>query len=62
SSLSTTRRRIFIINSLPTTTQSTANRQPPNRPQTRSNLASPPLNTSASTCVSALCFAARGEY
>ncbi|WP_316874311.1 hypothetical protein, partial [Ralstonia edaphi] len=42
--------------------QSTADHQPPNRPQTRSTLASPPLNTTTATCVSALCFAARGEY
>lgn len=48
-------------NALPTTTESPANRQPPNRPQTRSTPASPPLNTTTATCVSALCFAARGE-
>ncbi|WP_316886951.1 hypothetical protein, partial [Ralstonia pickettii] len=48
-------------NALPTTTESPANRQPPNRPQTRSNPASPPPNTTTATCVSALCFAARGE-
>ncbi|WP_343620770.1 hypothetical protein, partial [Ralstonia sp.] len=49
------------VNSLPTTTRSTANRQPHNRPKTRSTPASPPLNTTTATCVSALCFAARGE-
>ncbi|MBN6209581.1 hypothetical protein JYK21_24230, partial [Ralstonia pickettii] len=31
------------VNSLPTTTRFTANRQPPNRPQTRPTPASPPL-------------------
>lgn len=50
------------INSLPTTTRSTANHLPPDRPQTRSTPASPPLNSTTATCVSALCFAARGEY
>ncbi|WP_354535531.1 hypothetical protein, partial [Ralstonia sp. 1138] len=50
------------VNSLPTTTQSTTDRQPPDRPQTRSTPASPPLNPTTATCVSALCFAARGEY
>ncbi|MCT7309303.1 hypothetical protein, partial [Ralstonia wenshanensis] len=44
------------VNSPLTTTRSTANRQPHNRPQTRSTPASPPLNTTTSTCVSALCF------
>ncbi|WP_343549619.1 hypothetical protein, partial [Ralstonia sp.] len=50
------------VNSLPTTTRSTVNRLPLNRPQTRSTPASPLLNTTTATCVSALCFAARGEY
>ncbi|MGT2434315.1 hypothetical protein ACU4HD_46820, partial [Cupriavidus basilensis] len=53
---------LSVKSSLPTTTRSTANRQPHNRPQTRSTPASPPLNTTTSTCVSALCFAARDEY
>lgn len=50
------------INSLPTTTRSTANHLPPDRPQTRSTPASPPLNITTATCVSALCFAARANY
>ncbi|WP_316886154.1 hypothetical protein, partial [Ralstonia flatus] len=49
------------VNSLLTTTRFTANRQPLNRPQTRSTPAFPPLNTNTVTRVSALCFAARGE-
>ncbi|MGX0990846.1 hypothetical protein ACUW96_003119, partial [Ralstonia pickettii] len=50
------------VNSLPTTTRFTVDHLPPNRPQTRPTPASPPLNTTTATCVSALCFAARGEY